>query len=53
MGRYVGCLASQSPNGQTYSAATLAAVGLTTYGLTLAASVPTSGGALGGRPAGE
>jgi hypothetical protein len=48
MGGYFGCLASQSPNGQTCSTATIAAVGLTTYGLTIAAVVPLAGNALGG-----
>jgi hypothetical protein len=48
VGGYFGCLASQSPNGQTCSTATIAAVGLTTYGLTIAAVVPLAGNALGG-----
>jgi hypothetical protein len=48
VGGYFGCLASQSPNGQTCATATIAAVGLTTYGLTIAAVVPLAGNALGG-----
>jgi hypothetical protein len=48
VGGYFGCLASQSPNGQTCSTGTIAAVGLTTYGLTVAAVVPLAGNALGG-----
>jgi len=48
VGGYFGCLASPSPNGQTCSTATVAAVGLTTYGLTIAAVVPLAGNALGG-----
>jgi hypothetical protein len=48
VGGYLGCLASQSPDGQTCSTATIAAVGLTGYGLTLAALVPLVGNALGG-----
>jgi hypothetical protein len=48
VGGYFGCLASQSPNGQTCSTSTIAAVGLTTFGLTIAAVVPLTGNALGG-----
>ena len=47
VGGYFGCLASQSPNGQTCSTSTIAAVGLTSYGLTVAALVPLVGHALG------
>ncbi len=47
VGGYFGCLASQSPNGQC-SASTVAAAGLATYGLTIAAVVPLAGRALGG-----
>jgi hypothetical protein len=48
VGGYFGCLASQSSNGQTCSTSTVAAVGLTTFGLTIAAAVPLAGNALGG-----
>ncbi|MGO9829850.1 MAG: hypothetical protein ACLPJH_06890 [Myxococcaceae bacterium] len=48
VGGYFGCLASQSPNGQTCSTSTVAAVGLTSYGLTIAAVVPFAGNSLGG-----
>jgi hypothetical protein len=48
VGGYIGCLASQSPDGQSCSTGTIAAVGLTGYGLTLAALVPLVGNALGG-----
>ncbi len=48
LGGYFGCLASQSPNGQNCSTSTIAAVGLTSYGLTIAAVVPLAGNALGG-----
>lgn len=48
VGGYFGCLASQSPDGQSCSTSTIAAVGLTGYGLTLAALVPMVGNALGG-----
>jgi hypothetical protein len=48
LGGYLGCLASPSPNGQTCSTSTVAAVGLTTFGVTVAAMVPLVGNALGG-----
>jgi hypothetical protein len=48
VGGYIGCLASQTPDEQSCSTATIAAVGLTGYGLTLAALVPLVGNALGG-----
>jgi hypothetical protein len=48
LGGYVGCLATPSNNGQSCSTGAIAAVGLTTYGLTLAAVVPLTGNALGG-----
>ncbi len=48
LGGYIGCLASPTSNGQTCNTATVAAVGLTTYGLTLAVVVPLAGHALGG-----
>jgi hypothetical protein len=48
MGGYFGCLASQSPNGQTCSTSAVAAVGLTSFGVTIAAVVPLAGNALGG-----
>jgi len=47
-GGYLGCLASPSPNGQSCSTSTVAAVGLTTFGLTVGAVVPLVGNALGG-----
>jgi hypothetical protein len=49
VGGYFGCLASQSPNGQTCSTATVAAAGLSAFGLTIAAIVPLTGNALGGK----
>lgn len=48
VGGWFGCLASQSPNGQTCSTGTVAAVGLTGFGLTVAAVVPLAGHAMGG-----
>ncbi len=48
LGGYFGCLATPNSNGQTCSLATIAAVGLTGYGLTIAALVPLAGNALGG-----
>jgi len=48
IGGYVGCLASPTDNGQSCSTSTIAAVGLTGYGLTIAAVVPLTGNALGG-----
>jgi hypothetical protein len=47
-GGYIGCVASESPDGQSCSTGTIAAVGLTGYGLTIAAMVPLVGNALGG-----
>jgi hypothetical protein len=48
LGGYVGCLASPTNNGQSCSTSTIAAVGLSAYGLTIAAVVPLSGNAMGG-----
>jgi len=48
LGGYLGCLASPSPNGQSCSTSTVAAVGLTTFGLTVAVTVPLVGNTLGG-----
>jgi hypothetical protein len=48
LGGYFGCLATPSNNGQSCSTATVAAVGLTSYGLTIAAVVPLAGNGLGG-----
>jgi len=48
LGGYFGCLATPNSNGQTCSLSTIAAVGLTGYGLTIAALVPLAGNALGG-----
>jgi hypothetical protein len=48
LGGYFGCLATPASNGQTCSISTIAAVGLTSYGLTVAALVPLAGQALGG-----
>jgi hypothetical protein len=48
LGGYVGCLATPSANGQTCNTGTVAAVGLSGFGLTVAALVPMVGDALGG-----
>jgi hypothetical protein len=48
IGGYAGCLATPSNNGQTCNTATVAAVGLTTFGLSVAAVVPLAGDAMGG-----
>jgi hypothetical protein len=45
---YVGCVATPSSNGQNCNTNTVAAAGLTGYGLTVAALVPMVGNALGG-----
>jgi hypothetical protein len=48
LGGYFGCLATPASTGPTCSIGTIAAVGLTSYGLTIAALVPLAGHALGG-----
>jgi hypothetical protein len=48
LGGYFGCLATPSSNGQTCSTGAIAAAGLSSYGLTIAAVVPLAGNALGG-----
>jgi hypothetical protein len=48
LGGYFGCLGSASASGQTCSTSTIAAAGLTSFGLTVAAVVPLAGNAVGG-----
>ena len=48
LGGYLGCLATPNSSGPTCSISTVAALGLTGFGLTIAALVPLAGNALGG-----